>query len=496
MTFVSNIIKALEHIILIPVFLWAWGSVVYGEWMTLFSLISYLTLSELGMGRYITNKMTQAYSQGDSAEYAKIFKSAAFLHGFLVVIGIAIVFVVAFVLPINDWFNIKITEKNTVQTTILILGGYILLGVVSSLISGLYTSIGEFARGALASNIKDILLIGFVALTLVFGGEFISVAFWYLFLLFAFICFIFWDVMKRHKELNLLGAKTDWPLAKSFIIPGLVFMLIMLSQMIQIQGSVLIIGSVLGSVAVAVFAVHRTLANFVKRAVGVIVPALSPELTTGEARGDYAKLQTIHNMFLKAAIMLSVTSVVFLFYTGEGIISIWTGGEIVLDKGLWNVLLISVPLYAIWHFSATFQTATNKYTSYSVISIISSLIGLILAIILIRYWGVAGVVVGFMIPEILINLWWIPRKTTHIIKGRFRDYLSVLWVGGVLAIILLAVGGFLNMFFVSWAKLFVLGVAIAATGIAFSYFLWLDKKEKEIVDNFLNKAVLKIKSFT
>ncbi len=496
MTFMGDAIRTLEHVILIPLFLWAWGSVIYGEWITLFSLISYFALSELGMEGYITNKMIQVYSRGDLKEYGKIFKSAFFLYLILITVGLGLILVTAFVLPLNDWFNIEITKKSTIQVTVLILGSYILLGVMSSPIAGLYISIGEFVRGKLVGNIKNFILIGFIALTLVFGGKFVSVAFLYLILLFLFLCFVFWDVTRRHKELELFKEKIDWLLVKSFIIPGLVFMLITLSYAIQIQGSVLIIGSVLGSVAVAAFAVHRTLANLVKRAVNIMVPALSPELTAGEARDDYTKLRVIHNMFLKIAIMLSVISVVFLFFTGEGIINIWTSGKIIFNGGLWNILLLSVPLYAIWHFSAVFQIATNKYTGYSVVSIISSLIGLGLALIFVHYWGIIGVVAGFMIPEILINLWWIPRRTTHIIKGRFKDYFYIFWVGGILAVILLTFGWLLSMVFVSWTKLFVLGIVMAAVGMAFTYFLWLKPQERKIVDNFINKTMSKIKKRT
>lgn len=480
-TLLGDAIRALEHVILIPLFLRAWGSAGYGEWMTLFSLVGYLALSELGMNRYITVRMTQAYSRGEVREFGRIFKSALALHLLLAALGLGLVLFAVFTFPIREWFNLELVDAMTARRTVLILSGYFLTGVVSAPVMGLYFSLGEFVRGQLAANVRGALIIGLVALTLIAGGGFVSVAVWHLILLLALVLFIFRDVTKRHRELDLPGAPVDWPLARSFIAPGLLFMLIIVSQMIQLQGSVLIIGSVLGSAAVAVFVVHRTLVNLAKRAVYAVKPALVPELAAAEARGDYGKLRLIHNLFLKAAVLLTTASVVFLFFTGGEIIVFWTGGRIAFDRGLWIALLVSVPLHAVWNFSSLFQTGTNNYNEFSVIVTVSAAFGLGLAILLARPLGAAGVVIGFLIPEVLINIWWVPVKTARIIRADPRDFLPVLLTGGGLALVLLGIGRLVDMRLNSVTKIIAVAGAVFATAGAFAYFVWLNPRERELV---------------
>ena len=64
MNTLGQIIRALEQIIFVPLFLWAWSKALYGEWIILFSIIGYFSIADLGTGNYITNKMTQLYSKG------------------------------------------------------------------------------------------------------------------------------------------------------------------------------------------------------------------------------------------------------------------------------------------------------------------------------------------------------------------------------------------------------------------------------------------------
>lgn len=494
MDFIGQGLRALEHIILIPLFIWAWGDAMYGEWMTLFSMIAYLSISDLGMNRYVTNRMTQKFSKGDVSEYMRSFKSAFGLYSIITGFLFILLIIFAFSAPLFEWFDFSTSPENQVRVSIIILGAYMILGTIGSLVGGLYDSTGDFVRRRIIGNIKNFLLIGFVALSLFMGGSFISVAFWYLFLLIAVIFFTLWDIKRRHPEIKFSKSDIDWNLGKSFIVPGGLYLLITLSHMIQIQGSVLIISSVIGATAVAIFTVHRTLSNLIEKSLGIIRPSIRPEIAVDEERRKYSKLKLIYSLLLKLIILFSLIAVIFLYFTGGGILRIWTGGEIMLDHSLWVALLVSVPIYTIWRFSALFLVSTNNYNRYSIIRIISAVIGLGLAILLAKIWGVTGVVVGFLIPEILINLWWVPREATHLIRGRFKNFLLIFLVGLCLCVLLFTVGWPIDYFLSNpWVKMFILSLTVSGIGAAFTYYAWLNNQERKIIDKFLSQVFAKIK---
>jgi len=489
MNTLGQIIRALEQIIFVPLFLWAWSKALYGEWIVLFSIVGYFSISGLGMGTYITNKMTQLYSKGKLKEYAKVLKSAFGIYSVITLILFAGLVIFSFAAPFLEWFNIEIAGEMSVRFSVLILGSYILFGTLLSLPNNLYITTGEYPRYGAIANIKELLLIGFVVLVLVSGGHFVAVSLIYLVVLLGFTLVILFDALRRHPEINLREAKIDWKMAISFIAPGLVFLLIPFSNMLYLQGSVLIISASLGAVAVATFGVHRTLANLIQRFTSIINPAIRPELTASEARKEYGKIQLIHRFFTKIILLISTGLSVFLLFTGQDIIRIWTGGKIAFQPTLWILFLILIPILAFWNFSSTFQVATNKYNKLALSRIISSVAGLILAIILVKPLGMTGVLLGFLIAEAGLNLWFIPYNTLKIIKDSKRKFLLSI-IKGIPMIGLELLGGWLivGLFENVWFKVIGVAVSVGLIGSFYTYFLWLDKKERSITNDFIKRS--------
>jgi len=64
-----------SKILLVPLFLQAWGTNVYGEWLVLSSFVAYLSLTDLGGQVYIVNRLTQAYSCQDTQLFRKSLHS-------------------------------------------------------------------------------------------------------------------------------------------------------------------------------------------------------------------------------------------------------------------------------------------------------------------------------------------------------------------------------------------------------------------------------------
>ena len=70
--FLAQIINLASRVLLVPLFLTAWGVKVYGEWLLLSSMVAYLSLTDLGGQLYIVNRLTQAYALGDVPQFRKI----------------------------------------------------------------------------------------------------------------------------------------------------------------------------------------------------------------------------------------------------------------------------------------------------------------------------------------------------------------------------------------------------------------------------------------
>ena len=491
-TILGEGIVALKHIFLVPLFLWTWGELVYGEWLTLYALVAYLPLVDIGMKDYVVNRLTQCYSRGNLKEYTKILHSSLRLYLTLVVLLSTILAMLVFYAPFSRWLNINITGESTLKITVFIIGTYFLSRIPLGLIYGLYHSFGEFSRRAVLINIQEIFLFVFLVLVLFLKGNFILVSAVQFIPILILGSFVLWDIKRRHSEIRFGFSSADWRLALSFVKPGSLFFIITLANILKIQGSILIISAFLGSSAVVVFAVHRTLAHLILKIVIAIKGAIWPELTAIEARQDYKKMQFIHNFLIKLSLFISFSCVCFLFFTGKGIIRIWTQGKIPFQPMLWIAVLIYLPFNCLWEISSVFQVSINKHKKFSLCRIVSAILGLILAIILTNIWGIMGTFIGFIIPEVLICVWIVPHETLKIIKTDKIDFWTNT-VGKVVIIFFLQllIGGGLSYYklpcCIYWILL-ILGIFFVG-GIV-SYLFWLNDEERKRSSQIIRKLLI------
>lgn len=478
-TILGEIIGALKHILLVPLFLRAWGKVIYGEWLTVYALVSYLPLVDIGMQNYVINRLTQSYSLGDIKEYNKIFQSA--LRLYLTIIFVASLFLFfVFLIPFKQWFNITITPSVTIKFTAFILGIYLLFGILSGLIIGLYHSLGEYPKRAFLSDLKEIIFVSLIASALFLKSNFITVASLHLIPLFISISYCLWDIKKRHKEIQFGFSSADWELSFSFIGPGLLFLMITLSYALKIQGSILVISSIVGTGAVAIFSVHRTLANLISKVINSINCALWPELTAAETRKDYKKMQTAFNFLIKLSLFLSFSLAVFLFFAGKDIIRIWTSNRIEFQPILWLLFLVYLPFTVFWETSGIFQLSTNKHKKYALARLSSAILGIILAVFLTKIWGFSGTLLGFVITELIICGAIIPSETLKITRANKKEFwLNTVGKGLIIILPQVLIGWVLsnyvsNIFF-QWVLL-VFG--IFSIGAIVGYLFWLTEEER------------------
>jgi O-antigen/teichoic acid export membrane protein len=103
--FLGQIINIATKIVLVPLFLLAWGADIYGEWLLLSSMVAYLSLTEMGAQLYIVNRMTQAYAQRDNDQFRRILHTGLALFliiplaVFIIFIGVIFFFSLSFLCP-------------------------------------------------------------------------------------------------------------------------------------------------------------------------------------------------------------------------------------------------------------------------------------------------------------------------------------------------------------------------------------------------------------
>src|SRR5262249_44805984 len=183
-----------------------------------------------------------------------------------------------------------------------------------------------------------------------------------------------------------------------------------------LQGTVLLIVTRLGGVAVAVFVTSRTLTSVMRQAVFTLNNALWPHLTAMEATGDYRRLRLIHRFSVTGSSALAIAFAAALWHVGTDVLSFWIGGKLVPDEALLRLLLARLVLEAPGVAGSVLPLAFNRPRVVAFASAASAAVGLAVGAALIRWYGIAAVPIGLIIGEALACYVFVPREACRLIR--------------------------------------------------------------------------------
>ncbi len=92
----SQVIAAIQTILLVPLFLRAWGADEYGRWLVLTALVSYFNLLDFGGQNYIGNLLAIDYAQGKKESFREKLSEGVSLFTFIALATLVLLIIVLF----------------------------------------------------------------------------------------------------------------------------------------------------------------------------------------------------------------------------------------------------------------------------------------------------------------------------------------------------------------------------------------------------------------
>jgi len=482
--FFAHVIVRLGSFILVPLCLKSWSATLYGEYLALFATVSYLTSLDFGMQQAAVNRMTQAYARGDIAEYRSIQDTA--LAFYLALATGATVLATAFVCltPVSRWIGLTVTNRATATFVIILLTAYIMWSMPSRLVTATYQTMGNLTRSQWIVNIQQILVVVLSALVLVFGGQMLAIAAVQVLIVAVVGLFVLFEIRYRTPELfpGIRGAKLS--VLRTLASPSLLFALLLVGNLIASQGSILLISSTLGGVAVVVLSLSKAIIDVIRQALYGISLALCPDFARMEALGEFEKLRTVHRLTVVATAAITLAMVGCVWYEGPQIITVWTRGRIEPDAVLLRLFLVLLALQTPWAASSTVATATNRHQVQAVGYFVAAVVGVTIAAMLIHQLGAWAVPLGLILGEAVGCYHFVIKATCQIIDEPYAAFALRFWIGfGVVAAAVLAVGRLIHSvmpgpMLVRWVAM---GLSTAAIAAAVTWVVWLTREDRALL---------------
>lgn len=391
----------------LPLYLSVWDAERYGVWLMLSALPAYLSMADIGMVTAAGNQVTMAMGAGRRDVANKVFHSAQLFMA--LVCGTVALVLVPLVLFL-PW-SAPVTPDQRHALLLLMLG--VLVAFLAGLSDQMFRATHRAATGALMGNaIRLVEWAGWMA-GLLLSGSFTAVALGGLILRLVLSLFAMGMAAQGDHGLSWGFSSARASAMREMAKPAMAFMAFPLANALAIQSITLLVGTLLGPAAVAIFNTYRTLARTATQATAIFSFSLWPEFSRLHGQGDEVTLRRLAWRSTGLGALQALLVSLVMYALAPWLLQIWTHARIGFDAPVFGLLAAYAFTVGAWHVPRVVLMATNRHTTLALWSIAASGLGFGLTAWLAPHMGLVGTGLAMLIAEIFvasIGLWLVFRS--------------------------------------------------------------------------------------
>lgn len=412
----ANLTRVIVQVGGVPLFLAFWGSEGYGEWLLLTAILGYLRLSSVGFGQATRNRMAMEVSAGERDRALGYFQSTSLLFlliGLLVMVGVGLAALAA--PTIHDFLNFEILSIDGLQQAFMILGCVIAINLQVEVLDAGFRCEGHYGLSTFLIMLSDLVIFALVVAVLVAGGgQVMGLSCYLAGSVFRFVLLRL--VLTRYASWITFGFdKASFHTVRTFTLPSLAFMAFPLGQAMGLQGTLIVIGAVLGPSAVVVFNTVRMLSRYTVHLTVTFARIGSPEIAYAYGKGDMTLVRQVHWQVCRIGLWAALLACGFLAVATPWILAVWTQGQIDPWPGVYLTLLAAVLVWAAHTLAANVLQATNNHQHFAVVFLALGVAGLALAVPLTHMFSLPGAALATLVVELAVLIYVLPHA------ARFGD---------------------------------------------------------------------------
>ena len=488
LSYISMGLDALASFICLPFLVKLLGKGEFGLYQLVGAIIAYLLIMDFGLSNTTTRYYARYQEQGKQKDKENMLALSAIFYGFVAILILVIGFsLLYFFLPV---YQNTLSPQDFITAKKLFT--IMLLNVAIVIPANIFAAVINANQKFIFAKTLVILTLLLRPTTIVFMLHFWPKALTivYIHTIFNFLvvtaniiyCCKFLDIkMKLHRF--------EWKLLKELILFSLfVFVAVAMEQTYWRSGQ-LILGALIGTGAVAVYAIAMKLDIFFTRLADNISAIFLPQLSQISAHRSF-KEQT-NEVFLKVSrlqiMVMSIFLCGFILY-GKTFLNFWLGAG--FDESYYYSLTIMCALFipltqsiGIWILQAQ-----NKQYFRAYVYTASAIFNIILGIFLVKHIGIKGCAIATAVSILLgqglaMNLYY--KKIGLALKNYFKNLLKIIPVFALMFLIGLAG----EKFFInqSLAVFLVKIVLFILLFLAAFYFGFMNAYEKNLLKSLYGK---------
>ncbi len=419
----ARIVQIIIRLAEVPLLMSYWGPQLYGEWLMLSAIPSYLSIGDGGFSTAACREMTMRSGAGDQNGVRSVFQSTWTLLLILsLVVGLA-AFLLVQIAPLVRWLGFEQINSGELKVVLLLLVGYVLIGFQGGLLNGGFWISGRYPLGMILSATSRLFEFAGLAIAVVLGGGPVDAAIGYLGgRIFGML--ILWIGHRQVTPwLNYGFHHASIKEIRSLTKPAFASLAFPLGNAFNIEGMRLVVGLVLGPATVAVFVPLRTLSRLATQPRAVINQLIQPEMALAYGSRNTSLFRKIFLQSCQLSFWATIGACLILVPIANLILPVWTAGKIAMNWPLFLALLSAVGINSLWYTALMVPYATNRHGRIALVyTVVYGMLAILFGFIGLHTFNLVGAGLALTAAEFMMAIYTI-REALRLSDVRLRIWL-------------------------------------------------------------------------
>lgn len=394
-------ISILASLILVPLTINYISSELYGIWLTLSSIIHWISFFDIGFGNGLRNKLAESIALEDYKK-GKIYVSTT--YAVLILIFVSIGFLSYFGAGYINWSSfLKVSEDY--NPVLIRVSQILLVAFCLQMILKLIQNISQaYQLNALASlldalgNVFSLLFIYILTLTMAPSLPLIAIVFGFspLLVLLGASIILF---LGRFKQVSPNVYYVNFKYAQDIFKLGGSFFLLQMATIVLYQMVNILISRMCGPEQVTNYNVSYKYLSILLMVITIVISPLWSAFTDAYVRNDYIWMSSVYDKLMKMFI-ISVLCLVLMVIISPFVYYYWIGDEVSISFST-SVLVGLYVLILIWgSIHSYLLNGMGKVRLQLYIGVISMICFLPLAIVMGGVWNINGILSAMVVINV------------------------------------------------------------------------------------------------
>ena len=410
------------------------GNEAYGIWVLAISSIGYLGLLDLGMRSSVLRFVSKGHTRGDHGGASEAFSAALWVR--LQISGVILLAsaVLAYAFPLL--FKVPAALAVSARWAVMIIGLNLAVSMSMGVFGGVLSALNRYDIQTRVSLLQLGVRVTGVVLVLRSGRGIVSIALCELAAALVGNFLLVVSARRLYPQLQVMRKRPSRDVLRALWSYSMYAFMTSVAVQLVYQTDNLVVGTFVSASAVAFYSIGNSLCRYTDQFTGAMTMSFVPAASTFEAAGDVGKLRHLYQIGTRAMMALSLPIIATLLVRGRTFIGLWMGPQYQQRSGTVLIILAVAMIFSQANNTANaIAFGTERHKTTAKWALMEGVSNLALSITLVHFYGINGVAIGTLIPNLFVNLVLWPRYVGQMLDLGPATVLVKIWGPMLLSIL-------------------------------------------------------------